>query len=53
MGVDVKGVHASALPAILKMAPKPSARPELVAQDGATVAKSFEERHPYAASVRF
>ena len=53
MGVDVKGVHASALPAILKMAPKPSARPELVAQDGATVAKSFEERHPYAARVRF
>ena len=53
IGVDVKDVHSSALPAILKMAPKPSVRPELVAQDGKTVAKSFEERHPYAASVRF
>jgi len=52
LGVEITGVHSSALPAILTMVPKPSARVELIAQDGAKV-PSFEERHPNAARVRF
>lgn len=53
LGVDIEGVHGSALPAILKAQPvpgaKPAAKPALAA-DAAAV-KSFSERYPEAARI--
>lgn len=52
LGVDIAGVHPSALPTILAMQPKPGARrEERVAMDAATVA-GFAERFPEAAKIR-
>jgi hypothetical protein len=52
--VDVEGIHASALPAILKMQPLPDQRRTVktnVAMDAAGE-KSFAERHPDASRIK-
>jgi uncharacterized protein len=53
MGVDVKGVHADALPAILRAQPVPGVRRvETVLGMDSTTVKSFNDRYPDAARIR-
>lgn len=52
IGVDTKGVHPSAYPALLKLAPVPGSQPRARMALDAAGAKSFNERFPHAARIK-
>ena len=51
LGVSHKGIHPSALRAVLEAQPKPGSRPRVVASD-ATADKTFAERWPMAGRLK-
>lgn len=52
-GVDIKGVHPSAFPSLVKMAisQKESTRPAALAQDSASISE-FESAYPTASKLK-